>query len=71
MQVSAIISVSPVGIASLIATNICKAPDLLKTLSSLGLFIATYLVGLLVLACIMQPGAMWVLTRQNPVMVYR
>ena len=62
---------SPIGIASLIAANICKAPDLLRTLSSLGLFIATYLVGLLVLACVIQPGAMWVLTRQNPVTVYR
>eukprot|EP00891_Asterochloris_glomerata_P009609 jgi/Astpho2/9609/e_gw1.00146.72.1_t len=69
--VSAIISVSPIGIASLIAANICKAPDLLRTLSSLGLFIATYLVGLLVLACVIQPATMWVLTRQNPVTVYR
>ena len=54
-----------------VSANICKAPDLLRTLSSLGLFIATYLVGLLVLACVIQPATMWVLTRQNPVTVYR
>ena len=71
MQVTAIIYASPVGIASLIASSICKTQDLAKTVGALAAFIGVYLTGLAVICFVVYPVVFWLCTRQSPLPVYR
>ena len=71
MQVTAVIYVSPVGIASLIASNICKTEDLTRTMAALAAFIGVYLTGLACLCLVLYPVIFWLCTRHSPLPVYR
>ncbi|KAG2433247.1 hypothetical protein HXX76_008316 [Chlamydomonas incerta] len=66
-----VIWTSPVGIASLITTSICKACNLAATLEALGLFILAVLLGLLLWGFIILPAIYYATTRRNPGQVYR
>ncbi|KAH7300017.1 hypothetical protein KP509_24G041200 [Ceratopteris richardii] len=69
--VFAIILVTPVGVASLIAKTILNACSIQLLLRSLGLYMVTVLGGLLVHTFITLPFTVFVLSRQNPVYVFR
>ncbi|PNW77902.1 hypothetical protein CHLRE_10g456400v5 [Chlamydomonas reinhardtii] len=66
-----VIWTSPIGIASLITTSICKACNLAATLEALGLFILAVLMGLLLWGFIILPAIYYATTRRNPGQVYR
>ncbi|EFJ47360.1 hypothetical protein VOLCADRAFT_61486, partial [Volvox carteri f. nagariensis] len=66
-----VIWTSPIGIASLITTSICRACNLAATLVALGLFILAVLLGLLLWGFIVLPIIYYVTTRRNPGQVYR
>ncbi|KAG2449467.1 hypothetical protein HYH02_005612 [Chlamydomonas schloesseri] len=66
-----VIWTSPIGIASLITTSICKACNLVATLEALGLFILAVLLGLLLWGFIVLPAIYYATTRRNPGQVYR
>ena len=65
-MVSAVLWVSPLGVASLIAAAICNACDLLGTAAALGLWIGTVLGGLAIFAGLLLPALLWSVTRGNP-----
>lgn len=65
-MVSAVLWVSPLGVASLIAAAICNACDLLGTAAALGLWIGTVLGGLAIFAGLLLPALLWAVTRCNP-----
>lgn len=71
VQVTAVIYVSPVGIASLIAANLCKIEDLAGTARALGMYIAGYIMGLAVLCIVMYPLVHWCCTRKSLFPIYR
>ncbi|KXZ54628.1 hypothetical protein GPECTOR_4g693 [Gonium pectorale] len=66
-----VIWTSPVGIASLITTSICRACNLAATLAALGLFVLAVLLGLALWGFIILPAIYYVTTRRNPGQVYR
>ncbi|GLC48509.1 hypothetical protein PLESTB_000105800 [Pleodorina starrii] len=66
-----VIWTSPVGIASLITTSICRACNLAATLEALGLFILAVLLGLLLWGFLVLPIIYYATTRRNPGQVYR
>ncbi len=70
-MVSAVLWVSPVGVASLIAAAICNACDLLGTAAALGLWIGTVMGGLAIFAGLLLPALLWALTRCNPFQTLR
>ncbi|KAL3130361.1 hypothetical protein ABBQ38_008189 [Trebouxia sp. C0009 RCD-2024] len=70
-MVTAIILVSPAGIASLIASNICKTENLARTMAALAAYIGVYLTGLALLCLVLYPVVFWLSTRQSPLPVYR
>lgn len=70
-MVTAIIYISPLGIASLIAASICKTDDLAKTLAALGSFFMVYIAGLALLCLALYHSLFWLLTRKSPALVYR
>ena len=65
-MVSAVLWISPVGVASLIAASIVSACNLLQTLVALGFWVLTVLAGLLLFAAVLLPLLCWALTRSNP-----
>ncbi|KAK9806122.1 hypothetical protein WJX72_002273 [[Myrmecia] bisecta] len=65
-MVTAVLWVSPVGIASLIAASICRACNLGHTLAALGLWVTTVLVGLAIFGGLVLPGVLFAVTRQSP-----
>ena len=71
VQVTAVIYTSPVGIASLIAANLCKIQDLAGTIRALGIYIGTYMAGLAMLCFVMYPAVYWCCTRRSPLAIYR
>lgn len=71
LQVTAIIYISPLGIASLIASSICKTEDLARTVGALATFIGVYLLGLAILCLVLYPVVFWLCTQQSPIPVYR
>lgn len=68
---TAIIYVSPLGIASLIASSICKTEDLARTVGALATFIGVYLAGLVLICLLLYPAVFWLSTRQSPLPIYR
>ncbi|KAK9849386.1 hypothetical protein WJX84_010959 [Apatococcus fuscideae] len=70
-MVSAVLWVSPLGVASLIAAAICNACDLLGTAAALGLWIGTVLGGLAIFAGLLLPALLWAATRCNPFQTLR
>ncbi|KAA6428505.1 MAG: dicarboxylate amino acid cation sodium transporter [Trebouxia sp. A1-2] len=70
-QVTAIIYVSPLGIASLIASSICRTEDLARTVGALATFIGVYLAGLALICLVLYPAVFWLSTWQSPLPVYR
>ncbi|GIM07073.1 hypothetical protein Vretimale_11306 [Volvox reticuliferus] len=66
-----VIWTSPIGIASLIITSICRACNLGATLVALGLFILAVLLGLLLWGFIVLPAVYYLTTRRNPGQVYK
>lgn len=71
LQVTAIIYTSPLGIASLIAANLCKIQNLAGTVRALGMYIGVYLTGLAAICLVMYPMIYWMCTRRSPVPLYR
>ncbi|KAH7300026.1 hypothetical protein KP509_24G041400 [Ceratopteris richardii] len=69
--VFAIILVTPVGVASLVANTILSACNILLLLKSLGLYMVTVVVGLFIHTFIILPLTVVILSRQNPVHVFR
>ena len=59
------------GIASLIAANLCKLQDLAGTVRALGIYMGTYLAGLAVLCFVMYPVVYWCCTRRSLLAIYR
>ncbi|KAL3147813.1 hypothetical protein ABBQ32_002541 [Trebouxia sp. C0010 RCD-2024] len=70
-MVTAIILLSPAGIASLIAFNICKTENLARTMAALAAYIGVYLTGLALLCFVLYPAVFWLSTRHSPLPVYR
>ncbi|MCO5546782.1 hypothetical protein L7F22_000218 [Adiantum nelumboides] len=66
-----VILVTPVGVASLIAKTILNACSIHLLLKSLGLYIVTVLSGLLIHSFVILPLTVFILSRQNPVRVFR
>lgn len=69
--VSAVLWISPLGVASLIAASVAGACDLLHTVAALGLWVLTVLLGLLVFAVVLLPILLWLTTRGNPLRFLR
>lgn len=69
--VLAVILVTPVGVASLIAKTILNACSIGLLLKSLGLYIVTVLSGLLIHSIVVLPFTVFLLSRQNPIQVFR
>eukprot|EP00887_Chlorella_sp_A99_P001057 scaffold14.g1057.t1 len=70
-MVTAALYVSPVGVGSLIAASILRACDLWGTLSALGLWVATVVVGLAVFAAAVLPLMLLAATRRSPLKAAR
>ncbi|KAI5069509.1 hypothetical protein GOP47_0016140 [Adiantum capillus-veneris] len=62
---------TPVGVASLIAKTILNACSIHLLLKSLGLYIVTVLSGLVIHSFIILPLTVFILSRRNPVRVFR
>lgn len=65
-MVTAVLWMSPVGIASLIAASICRACDLAHTLAALGFWVLTVLLGLTLQGGLVLPLVLWGTTRISP-----
>jgi len=65
-MVNAVLWISPVGIASLIASKIAGSCDPAAMVSSLGLFIFNILFGLTIHAAVVLPLCYFIATRKNP-----
>lgn len=61
-MVTAAVWVSPLGVGSLVAASMLRACSLGGTLAALGLWVATVVLGLLLFAAIIIPGALVLLT---------
>ncbi|XP_062615329.1 excitatory amino acid transporter 2-like [Saccostrea cucullata] len=61
-----IIWMTPVGVASLIATAILKAHDIENVFSSMGMFVLAHVVGLLFHQLVLIPVIYFIATRKNP-----
>ncbi|XP_067654532.1 excitatory amino acid transporter-like [Haliotis asinina] len=57
---------TPVGVASLIASSVAKAKDIDTTFESLGMFVLTVTVGMVIHQVILLPLGYFALTRRNP-----
>ncbi len=68
-MVTAALWLSPVGVGCLIASSILRACDLGATLSALGLWLATVLLGLLAFAGIVLPAFLLLSPRRSPLRV--
>uniref|UniRef100_A0A915A7K1 Amino acid transporter n=1 Tax=Parascaris univalens TaxID=6257 RepID=A0A915A7K1_PARUN len=64
--ISLIMWYSPIGIASLITGKLVEVADVRDTLSALGSFMITVLVGLFIQMFVIQPLIYLLLTRKNP-----
>ncbi|XP_061197901.1 excitatory amino acid transporter 2-like [Saccostrea echinata] len=61
-----IIWMTPVGVASLIATAILKASDIENVFSSLGMFVLAHSVGIIFHQLVLIPITYFIATRKNP-----
>lgn len=67
----AVITFTPIGVGSLIASTVLKACSIRVLLKSLGLYIATVLCGFLCHSIIILPITVYSLSQQNPIKVLR
>ena len=68
-MITAALWVSPVGVGCLIASSILGACDLWATVSALGMWLATVLLGLALFAFIILPFFLFAFTRKSPLRV--
>ena len=62
---------SPIGIMSLITGNIVAIVDIYHTAASVGMYMVTVIVGLIIHACITLPVIFYATTRQNPLTFFK
>lgn len=62
---------SPIGIMSLITGKIVSIEDIYHTAASVGMYMVTVIVGLIIHACITLPLIFYITTRQNPLTFFR
>ncbi|XP_024525560.1 excitatory amino acid transporter 4 isoform X1 [Selaginella moellendorffii] len=62
----AVITLTPIGVASLTASALLKACDVFRLLKALGLFVGTVLGGLMLHSLILLPLMVMLLSRRNP-----
>lgn len=62
---------SPIGIMSLITGKIVEIADIYHTAASVGMYMVTVIVGLIIHACITLPLIFYVCTRQNPLTFFK
>ncbi|EFJ37026.1 hypothetical protein SELMODRAFT_403919 [Selaginella moellendorffii] len=62
----AVITLTPIGVASLTANALLKACDVFRLLKALGLFVGTVLGGLMLHSLILLPLMVMLLSRRNP-----
>jgi len=63
--------ISPVGVGSLIAGNLLSHLSLKEMMATLGLYMATVLIGLLIHSLIILPSIYFFITRKNPLTLFR
>ena len=68
-MVTAALWISPVGVGCLIASSILRACDVAATLSALGLWLATVVLGLAIFAFIILPAFLFATTGKSPLRV--
>jgi solute carrier family 1 (glial high affinity glutamate transporter), member 2 len=68
-MVTAALWISPIGVGCLIASSILRACDLGATISALGLWLATVILGLAIFAFIILPAFLFVTTGKSPLHV--
>jgi Na+/H+-dicarboxylate symporter len=69
--VGLLINFTPIGIMSLVISEVTKATNLWEILAQLGIFVLTVIVGLLVHALIVYPTIYFIVTRENPLSVLK
>ncbi|KAJ7207655.1 hypothetical protein O6H91_Y483000 [Diphasiastrum complanatum] len=67
----AVITCTPIGVASLIASTILKACKVVHLLKALGLFISTVLVGFFIHSLLILPLTVVLLSKRSPLKIFR
>ena len=62
---------SPIGILSLIVGKVLSIEDMIQTATSLGMYMVTVILGLVIHACITLPLIFFLCTKQNPLLFSR
>ena len=71
LQIYMVIAMTPIGVASLLASTILKSCNLLELVKALALYVSTVIVGLGLHSCVVIPTVVFLLSRQNPLKVFR
>jgi len=66
-----VIAMTPIGVASLLASTILKSCSLLELIKALALYVTTVLVGFGLHSCVVIPTVVFLLSRRNPLNVFR
>lgn len=62
---------SPIGILSLIVGKVLSIDDMAQTAASLGMYMVTVIIGLVIHACITLPLIFFLCTKQNPLTFFK
>lgn len=62
---------SPIGILSLIVGKVLSIDDMIQTATSLGMYMVTVIIGLIIHACITLPLIFFLCTKQNPLTFFK
>lgn len=66
-----VIAVTPLGVASLLASTILKSCSLVELIKALALYVGTVIVGFGLHSCVVIPTVVFVLSQQNPFKIFR
>ncbi|KAG0584743.1 hypothetical protein KC19_3G231300 [Ceratodon purpureus] len=66
-----VIAMTPIGVASLLASTILKSCNLLELVKALLLYVTTVIVGFGLHSCVVIPTVVFLLSQQNPLKIFR
>jgi Na+/H+-dicarboxylate symporter len=66
-----VIAMTPIGVASLLASTILKSCSLVELVKALALYVGTVIVGFGLHSCVVIPTVVFLLSQQNPLKIFR
>lgn len=66
-----VIAMTPIGVASLLASTILKSCSLVELIKALALYVTTVIVGFGLHSCVVIPTVVFLLSQRNPLKVFR